>query len=80
MVGDARYFTVDDLELAGTICFGFHWMKPMGKALNCGDRVIRYYLAGRPLPDDMGRRVLRVIADREAEIRKLRLRLFPEST
>jgi hypothetical protein len=45
--------TRDDLIRVGRACFGENWQNDVSRELQVSPRIIRYWLTGRPIPENI---------------------------
>lgn len=60
--------TPDLLRAIGEAAYGERWQTPLAEAVGVRDRMVRYWLSGRPMPPDLSRRLGMVLTARMAEI------------
>lgn len=68
---------VDTLRAVGEALFGPSWQTPLAEALGISDRNMRYWLAGRDIPEGVWSDIAKICKARSAELAKWEKRLQP---
>lgn len=60
---------LDLLRFVGEALYGERWQSPLAADLCVSDRAVRYWVSGaNPCPDDLGTRLLAVVARKKSEL------------